>query len=113
MPVLQTRKEFLRVQGHGRKFRGKHLLLLIANGPNRIGLTVSRKVGNAVIRNRVRRRLREILRTHPDLLCSGYDHVVVALPSAAGAEYFTMTEELTCLLERARDWVSHKRSSSD
>lgn len=45
---------------------------------NRLGLTVSTKVGCAVVRNRVRRRLREIYRLNEDMLTSGVDIVVVA-----------------------------------
>jgi ribonuclease P protein component len=113
VPVLHARSDFLRVQKHGKRFRRRHLLLLVVPGEAaRLGLTVSRKVGNAVVRNRVRRRLREIVRTHPEMLLDGWDHVVVARPEAARAEFTTLREELTCLLERARAWVSSKPSSS-
>ncbi len=114
VPVLHTRSNFLRVQKHGKRFRQRHLLLLIVPGTEdaRLGLTVSRKVGNAVVRNRVRRRLREIVRTQPELLLNGWDHVVVALSEASRADFTTLREELTCLLERARAWASSKQSSS-
>ncbi len=46
--------------------------------PNRLGLTVSTKVGNAVRRNRIRRRLREVYRLSEDFLAHGYDIVIVA-----------------------------------
>ena len=62
--------------------------------------------------DRVRRRLREIVRLHPDALCEGYDHVVIAFSSAAPASYATLQDELICLLERARAWVSDRASSS-
>jgi ribonuclease P protein component len=53
-------------------------------GPDaRLGLTVGRKVGGAVARNRLKRRIREVLRTHWDRLPAGTDVVVVALPGAA------------------------------
>lgn len=47
-------------------------------GQNRVGVTVSKKLGHAVIRNRVRRRLREVYRLHESAFCPGYDIVVVA-----------------------------------
>ncbi len=114
IPVLRARSDFLRVQSHGKRFRQRHLLLLVVPGTEgvRLGLTVSRKVGNAVVRNRVRRRLREIVRTHPDLLSDGWDYVIIAHPPSARAEFTTLREELTCLLDRARAWVSCKPSSS-
>jgi ribonuclease P protein component len=61
-----------------------------------------------VVRNRVRRRLKEILRARSTLLCAGCDHVVVALPGTSEADFATLREELTCLLSRARRWVSSR-----
>ncbi len=99
---LKGRRDFVRVQTKGRRFRDKHLLLLVLRGEPeqaRVGITVSRKVGKAVVRNRVRRRLREILRRAN--LVPGSDHVVVAFPQAAAAPFATLREELTCLLSCA------------
>ena len=63
--------------GHGNGF-----LVLYARknrtATNRVGVTVSKKLGGAVTRNRVRRRLREIYRIHEDQFCPGWDIVVVA-----------------------------------
>lgn len=54
---------------------------------NRLGFTVSTKLGHAVVRNRVRRRLREIYRLHEDELIPGVDFVVVARVRAVHASY--------------------------
>ena len=63
--------------GHGNGF-----LVLYARknrtATNRVGVTVGKKLGGAVTRNRVRRRLREIYRIHEDQFCPGWDIVVVA-----------------------------------
>ncbi len=101
---LLRRADFLRVQSAGRRFRGAllTLLLLPTAGPTRIGYTVSRKVGGSVVRNRVRRRLREIVRLHQHLLAPDSDVVVIAAPKAAFASYAALEAELTVLLERAR-----------
>lgn len=53
----------------------------------RVGFTVSSKVGNAVVRNRVRRRLRELFRTRRSELPKGLDMVLIARNSAATAEW--------------------------
>ena len=54
---------------------------------NRLGVTVSTKLGHAVVRNRVRRRIREIFRLNQSALAQGYDMIVVARTRAVGAEY--------------------------
>ena len=113
LPTLRARRDFVHVQSRGRRFKGRHAVVLVA--PNhldeaRVGITVSRRVGNAVVRNRVRRRIREILRHHRALLCRGHDHVVVAFPRAASAPFAAFSEELICQLQRAFDSVSAKPS---
>ncbi len=70
---------------------GNRLLVLYCRrngtGGNRVGLTVSAKLGHAVARNRLRRRLREIYRLHEGSFRRGYDIVVVARSAAIDAEY--------------------------
>lgn len=60
---------------------------------SRLGLTVSTKVGKAVVRNRTRRRLREVYRTNEDKLCPGYDVVVVARVRAAHSKYQALEKD--------------------
>ena len=65
---------------------------------NRVGFTVSRKLGNAVTRNRVRRRLREIMRLHASSLRQGYDLILVARTRAVDADYGKLEADvLRCL----------------
>jgi len=87
---LRKSPEFRRVQGRGQRIRTKSLLVLFrpAKGPSsRFGLTVSRKVGNSVIRNRVKRWLRESIRRNHQALEGSYDVVFIARRSAATAGY--------------------------
>jgi ribonuclease P protein component len=69
---------------------------------SRIGYTVSRRVGNAVVRNRVRRRLKEIVRLSQDGLAPQVDYVVIAFPTAAKQSYDVLRMELLCLLKRIK-----------
>ena len=64
------------------------------SGRNRLGLTTGTKVGKAVVRNRVRRRLREIYRLHEGEFRQGWDLVVVARSRAAEATYRELEAQL-------------------
>lgn len=68
-------------------------------GENRLGLTVGAKLGCAVVRNRVRRRLRECYRALLPQLNVGYDVVIVARGRAVQADYQRMSRELTDAFE--------------
>lgn len=69
-------------------------------GVTRLGITVSTKVGNAVVRNRVRRRIRESYRTNEAKLLPGYDVVIVARARSAEARYGEIERELLRLFGR-------------
>src|SRR5262249_19737375 len=71
------------------------------DGPARVGFTVSKKVGGAVERNRVRRQLREIVRlSAATALHAGSDYVVVARRAALGIPFVRLTEDFTGALKR-------------
>ncbi len=72
-----------------------------AEAPSRAGLVVGKAVGNAVHRNRVKRRLRHLLRDRLDRLPPGSTVVVRALPSAAGATYERLGADLDDAVARA------------
>jgi len=84
---LRARHEFLRVQQLGVRIQTPHFILLVAPGPiaeapARLGITVTRKVGDSVRRNRVRRVVREAFRLQPGLLPAGIDLLVIAKDGA-------------------------------
>lgn len=88
---LRRRSEFLRVQDRGHKVTADCLLALVLpngrpDGLTRLGLTVSTKVGNAVVRSRIRRRLREFFRARRATLPKGLDMVIIARSSAKDAD---------------------------
>jgi ribonuclease P protein component len=71
------------------------------DGPARFGFTVSKKVGNAVERNRVRRRLREIVRTaRSNRIRSGHDYVLIGRRAALKVPYARIAEEFEGALRR-------------
>jgi ribonuclease P protein component len=70
-------------------------------GVVRVGFTVSRQVGNAVVRNRVRRRLREIVRlTGDSALAAGHDYVLIGRRPAIAAPFAEMMQEFDTALRR-------------
>jgi len=96
--------EFDRVKKQGRVERGKFLVLgfLRADGPAiRAGFVTSRAIGGAVVRNRVRRRLREIVRKHQNEIMVGTWMVTIARPPAANATYLELEGEWLRLAGRA------------
>ena len=68
---------------------------------NRVGITVGRKLGHAVVRNRVRRRLREIYRLNEDRFIPGWDIVVVARSRCVNAEYASLETSYLSLAKKA------------
>ncbi len=106
---LRSPRDFQRVRAHGRRVSGALLLLgYVARGEpdnsgyTRIGFSVSRRVGGAVARNRVKRRLREVIRRKLARIAPGYDLVITARPGAADARMETLEQEVAGLLARAR-----------
>jgi ribonuclease P protein component len=82
---VRRRREFTRIQGEGLRVHTDAFTIVVSSaegGRARLGLTVSKKVGNSVVRNRVRRVLREIFRRRAAEL-PAIDLVIIAKPSAA------------------------------
>ena len=87
---LKGNRSFRRMYSKGKSTATATLVLYLRRngaGENRLGLTVGTKVGKAVRRNRIRRRLREIYRLHEAEMRRGWDIVAVARTRAAEASY--------------------------
>ena len=102
---LTQSAEFAQVKKNGRVYRGRSVLLSIlrANGATRFraGFITSRALGPAVARNRVRRRLREIVRKHQREIVDGTWIVTIARAQAVGATYQELEVEWLRLAKRA------------
>lgn len=98
-----TRKvQFELVYNEGRTWTGREIVVkALSNGLDlsRYGFTVSRRVGKAVVRNRVKRRLREIIRQIP--LQSGWDIIFIARAPAARTDYEDLSKSVRKILFRA------------
>ena len=101
---LKRRADF-RAAGQGARAPGKAFVLQARNrgedGAPRVGFTVSRQVGNAVERNRVRRRLREIVQLGPSAnLYAGHDYVLIGRRAALQSGFDAMMRDLDAALRR-------------
>ena len=116
---VRKRVDYLRIQSQGRRFSTPHFLVFMLPSSHcnpqrsqgsrppdrhatRFGITVSRKVGDAVTRNRVKRWIREYCRRWASALPPSLDIVVVARPQAAGAGFAPISAELASLTKRLR-----------
>lgn len=91
--TLKKNSDFRRLYSKGKSAVNPYVVVYCRRNRekhNRLGYTVSTKLGHAVVRNRVRRRLREIYRLNAPQLKSGYDIVIVARMRCVGAEYKKM-----------------------
>lgn len=83
-------KDFQIVYKKGKSYANKYLIMYVLEnhtGENRLGISVSKKVGNSVVRHRVTRLVRESYRLQQDYFLNGYDIVIVARQSAKGITY--------------------------
>ena len=96
--------QFQETYAQGRRWVGPHMVLWLREGPDaglRLGVVASKKVGNAVHRNRAKRRLREAYRRQRDQFSGPYDVVLVARRGLPRAPWDEVARELFILAKRA------------
>lgn len=102
--VLTKRADFLAANKGLRNAKAGFVLLTRPNGGQgvRFGITVTKKIGNAVIRNRMKRRFRELLRDAlPEKGLADHDHVLIGRAGGVERDFHTMAGELESALSRA------------
>jgi ribonuclease P protein component len=102
---LRSSADFVRTRERAARAWSHPLVVLyVADnelGRTRVGITVSGRVGNAVVRNRVRRRLREAVRARFERLRPGCDVLLVARPASAHATWAELSAALDSVLDRS------------
>ncbi len=103
---LRRRTEFVHVQSTGRKVHGRHFVALVVSTPpqgpggcGRVGFTVTKRIGNAVTRNRIKRGAREWLRQH-GWVPAGHDVVFIAKETAASSGAHDLGADLGRIVAR-------------
>jgi len=104
---LRRHADYQRVYAQSRKHQSASMSWFLAPGPGqgacpRVGLTVGKVIGKAHERNRIKRRMREILRRHLDLLPRGFDLVLHPRRAVADAEFTKLDTEVVRILSQAR-----------
>ncbi|MFV2063566.1 MAG: ribonuclease P protein component [Chloroflexota bacterium] len=105
MPTIRSRQDFARIGANGRTRADR--LMVVRFVPNardhdRFGISTSRRLGSAVQRNRVRRRIRSVLRAERPQNTSGLDLLIVARPESVEATFEELRSALERLLQAAR-----------
>ena len=94
---LSNSRNFKRVYKSGRSKANRFLVMVIFRNEtsrNRLGISVSKKVGNSVVRHRITRLIRESYRLHEEMLSSGLDIAVIARAPVKDASYYEVEEAL-------------------
>ncbi len=100
---IKKNRDFRRLYSKGKTAANAYLVVYYRRNKtavNRLGLTVGTRIGKAVVRNRVRRLIRESYRLREEQLRKGYDLVIVARTRAAGASYWQIDEALAALFQK-------------
>ena len=101
--TLKKNSDFRRLYNKGKSAVNPYMVVYCRRNKennNRLGYTVSTKQGHAVVRNRVRRRLREIYRLNAHRISSGYDIVIVARARCVGGDYWKMEKAFLSACEK-------------
>ncbi len=101
---LLRRADYDRVYKDGRRRTSQHFVVFYrtsSGDTTRLGISVKRALGGAVLRNRIRRRIREIFRTHRQEIAAGWDIVIHPRSAVATADFAALSAELTSLLQKA------------
>ena len=111
---MRKRADFLAANRGLRNAKRGFVLLTRPNecGTTRYGITVTKRIGNAVVRNRMKRRFRALLReVLPDLGLAGHDHVLIGREGGVERDFATLRAELVAALGRAGQGKGDPRRS--
>jgi ribonuclease P protein component len=102
---LKKDSDFRKVYKHGKSFANRYLVMYILNNKSensRIGISVSKKVGKAIIRNKVRRRIKEAYRLNIDeKIKNGYDIIFIARVAIKDADYVDIEKSMKHLIRKS------------
>jgi ribonuclease P protein component len=102
---LAKREDFSKVFRYGKSVANQQFVVYVLPQPRndhfRLGVSVSKKLGNAVVRNRLRRMMKEIVRQNKELVTGVYDFIVIARKPVADLEFDEMEKNLMHVMRKA------------
>lgn len=102
---LRNRADFNRIYRYGKSFANRQLVVYWSNKYDterfRLGVSASKKIGNAVVRNRMRRMLKEIVRLHEAEIRDHVDIIIIVRNGAVGMEYKELEKSVLHVLRKA------------
>ncbi len=107
---VKKNQEYRTIYSTGKSYANKNLVMYMKRNKteeNRLGISVSKKVGNSVVRHRITRLVRESYRLNEDSILKGLDIVVVARAGAKGKSYFEIENSLLHLMKLHGILVKH------
>ena len=99
--IVKSNEEFNLIMNKGKCLKNKYFVLYSKNNDKdlyRFGITVGKKVCNAVNRNKLKRQIRNILDNHKNLYSKGKDYIIIVRKSSFGEEFSILSENLVNIL---------------
>ena len=106
---LHKKSGFQTVFADGRNYSVKYVAIYVLKGQKKFGFIASKKVGNAVQRNRARRLMREVIRLHLSEIRSDIQIVLIARASIKGVSYMEVEKAMMNLLKKANVLVKREK----
>lgn len=100
---IRKRKSYLQIYSQGKRSFSKHFTIIVSESgldASRLGITATKKFGNAVKRNRIKRLIREFFRLNKDRLKASQDIVIIAKGNTSSMKYADVCRELGVLLKK-------------
>ena len=105
--TLKKNREFKQVYSSGKSIASPYLVLYWYSNnkeKNRYGFSISKKIGKAVVRNKLKRRLKEIIRLKEEKICMGYDIIIIARNPINKLDFQKLKKDLIKLYKKAGIW---------
>ncbi|NBI29186.1 ribonuclease P protein component [Chengkuizengella marina] len=101
---LKKKEDFNFIYRYGKSTANHQFVVYYKHNSNhhfRLGISVSKKIGNAVVRNRMRRVIKEIVRHHTDKIAPNYDFIIIVRKPAVHMDYHQMEKSILHVLRKA------------